>query len=86
MIDSLAENFKTRFNGLSSHATYVRMSEDPFLVEISDTPEKLQFEVTELQYDTVLRSSFNQEALVTFCASLPVSRFAMLCKLAQYIS
>jgi hypothetical protein len=37
-----------------------------------DVPEKLQLELIELQYNSILHSSFNQEASITFYASLPV--------------
>jgi hypothetical protein len=45
-------------------------------VVISDEPEKLQLQLTELQYDSILRSSFKQEAWITFYAALPVSWFS----------
>jgi hypothetical protein len=65
MIGSLAENFIMRLNGFRSHATYLW---NPFSVEVSNATEKLQTESIELQYDSVLRSSFNQEALIIFYA------------------
>jgi len=37
--------------------------------------------LTELQYDPILRNSFNREALITVYVSLPVSRFCELRKL-----
>jgi hypothetical protein len=83
MTDSLAENFKMSFNDFRSHATNMCIFENPFSIDVSDALEKLQLELTELQYDTILCSSFNQEALITFYASLPVSRFSELWKLAQ---
>jgi hypothetical protein len=58
MINSLAENFKMRSNNFSSHATNICIFEK-FSVEVSDAPEKMQFELTELQHITILRSSFN---------------------------
>jgi hypothetical protein len=73
MTDCLAENFKMSFNDFRSHAANIRILENPFSVEISDAPEKLQLELTEVQYDSILHSSFNQEALINFYASLPVS-------------
>jgi hypothetical protein len=36
VIDSLAESFKTRFNDFRSHATNIRIVENPFSVEVSD--------------------------------------------------
>jgi hypothetical protein len=66
MIDYLAENFKMRFNDFHSHVTNICMFENPFSIEVSDAPENLQLELTELQYDSILHSSFNQEALITF--------------------
>jgi hypothetical protein len=44
---------------LCSHATNVCIFENPFFVEVSDAPEKLQFELTELRYDPNLRGSVN---------------------------
>jgi hypothetical protein len=38
--------------------TFVAM---PLSVEVSDGPEILQLELTELQYDSILRSNFIQE-------------------------
>jgi hypothetical protein len=83
VIDSLAENFKIRFNDFRSHATNIHIFENPFSVEVSDAPEKLQLELTKLQYDSILHSSFNHEALITSFASLPVSRLSELCKLEK---
>jgi hypothetical protein len=59
MIDSLAENFQMRFTDFHSHATNVRIFEKPFFVEVSDAPEKLQLELSELHYDSNLQSGFN---------------------------
>jgi hypothetical protein len=58
------------------------MFENPFSIEVSNTPEKLQSELIELQYDSILYSSFNQEALIMFYASLAVSQFSELRKSA----
>jgi hypothetical protein len=44
--------------------------------------KKLLLEMIELQYDSILHSSFNQEAVITFDSSLPVSQFSQLHKLA----
>jgi hypothetical protein len=63
------------FKDFRSHATNIRIFENPFSVEVSDVPEKLKLELTELQYDSILPRSFNQEALITFYVVLPVSRF-----------
>jgi hypothetical protein len=57
-------------NDFCSHATSICIFENPFSAEVSDAPQKLQLELIELQYDSILHSSFNQEALI-FC--LPVS-------------
>jgi hypothetical protein len=51
MFDSLAKNFKMRFNDFCSHATNICIFETPFSIEVSDAAEKLQLEMTELQYD-----------------------------------
>jgi len=64
MIDPWAKNFKMEFIDFRSHATNVRTFERPFSVGILDVPEKLQLELTELQCDSNLRSSFNQEDLI----------------------
>jgi hypothetical protein len=42
-------------------------------VEVHDAAEKLQLELTELQYDSILCSSLNS---LNQAASLPVSRFS----------
>jgi hypothetical protein len=70
MTDPMAENFKMRFNDFHSHATDILIFENPFSIEVSDAPEKLQLELNELQYNSILHSSFNQEALITFFDSL----------------
>jgi hypothetical protein len=49
MIYSLSKNFKVGFDIIRSHATDVRIFENPFSVEVSDASEKLQFELSELQ-------------------------------------
>jgi hypothetical protein len=49
MIDSLAESFEMRFSAFRSHAVDIRIFENPFFVEVSDAPEKLQLELIELQ-------------------------------------
>jgi hypothetical protein len=54
MADSLTENFKMRLNNFCSHATNIHIFENLFSVEVSDVPEKLELELTELQYDSVL--------------------------------
>jgi len=46
--------------------------------EDSNAPEKLQLVLNELWYDSILHSSFNQKALITFHASLPVSQLSEL--------
>jgi len=66
MIGSLAESFKMRFNDFRSHTANIRIFENTFSVEVSDGPEKLQLEMYELQYHSILRSSFNQGTLITF--------------------
>jgi hypothetical protein len=74
-----------RFIDFHSHATNINrygISENPISVEISDIPEKMQLELIELQYDSILCSSFNQEASITLYVSLPVFRFFELCTLA----
>jgi hypothetical protein len=86
MIDTLAENFKMRVGDFCSHATNICILENPFSLEISDASEKLQPKLIELQYDSVLRSSFNQEALITSYTSLPASWFSVVCKLAQNLA
>jgi len=42
MIDYLAENLKMTFNYFRSHVTYICIFEDPFSLEVSEVPEKLQ--------------------------------------------
>jgi hypothetical protein len=86
MIDYLAENFRIRFNDFRSRDTNLRVFGNPFSLEVSDAPEKLQFELIELQYDSFMRNSFNQEALTFLHASLPVSRFSELRKLAHNLA
>jgi len=54
---------------------------NPLSVEVIDVPEKLELELIKLQYDSFPCSSFNQEGLITFYASLPVSEFCELHKL-----
>jgi hypothetical protein len=61
MIYSTAVNFTMRFSDLRSHATNTRIFGNPFSFEGSDAPEKLQLELSELQFDSVLHGSFNQE-------------------------
>jgi hypothetical protein len=76
MVDSLVENFKMRFAFVSMLQIYlVRTFENPFSIEASVSAEKLPLELIQLQYDSILRG-FNQEALITFYASLPVSRLS----------
>jgi hypothetical protein len=50
----------------------------PFSVKVSDAPEKLQLDLTEL-YMSHLHSSFRQEAFITVCASLSVPQLSELC-------
>jgi hypothetical protein len=66
MINSLAENFKMRFSDFHCYARNICIFENPFSVEVSDAPEKLQLELNEPQYDSILHSSVNQEALIAF--------------------
>jgi hypothetical protein len=83
MIASLTENFKIWFNDFHSHATNIRIVEVPFSVEGSDDPVTSQLELAELQCDSILRDSFNQEYFITFYAPLPVSLFSELRKLER---
>jgi hypothetical protein len=76
MTDFLAENFKMIFSDFRSLATNIRIFENPFSIEVSDASEKQQPELVQLQYDSILRSSFKLEISVTLNASLPVSRFS----------
>jgi hypothetical protein len=66
MTDSLAENLKMRLNDLRTHATNTRIFENTFSVQVSVAPEELQLELIELDQDSISRSSFNQELLITF--------------------
>jgi hypothetical protein len=43
----------------------------------------MQLEFAELQYDSILRNSFNQLAFITFCAILREPRLSELRKLAR---
>lgn len=47
MFDLLGKNFKIRFTDFGSHAESIL--ENSFSVDVSDAPEKLKFELTELQ-------------------------------------
>jgi hypothetical protein len=67
------ENFKVKFNDSRSHSANVCIFGNLFSSEDSDAPE-----LSELQYDPILCSSFSQKALITFCTSLPLSRFSAL--------
>jgi hypothetical protein len=80
MVDSSVENFKMRLNDFHIHATNICIFENPFSVEVSDTLEKMQLELIELQCNSILYSNFNQEALITFYASLRISWFFELPK------
>jgi len=79
-------NFKIRFNDIFRHATNVQILENHSPSKSSDAPEKSQPEWTELQYNPILCRSFNQETLITFYASLPLSRFSELHKLARNLA
>jgi hypothetical protein len=81
MTDSLAENFKMRFNDIPSHATNIGIFENLFSFEVSDATEKRQLELTELQHASILHGSHNKEALIISYASLPVYWFSELHKL-----
>jgi hypothetical protein len=50
---------------------------------VSDAPEKLQLELIELQYDSILLRSFKWKVLITFYASLAASWFSELYKLTR---
>jgi len=67
MIDSLAENFKMRFNDFRSHATNISV------FQVTDAPEKSHIEFNELQNETSSCSNVNHQALITSYASLLVS-------------
>jgi hypothetical protein len=41
MADSLAENFKMRFNDFCNHAANIWIFGNPFSIEVSDAPEKI---------------------------------------------
>jgi hypothetical protein len=62
-------------NNFSSHAKNIRIFENPFALRTSDVPEGQQLELIALQYDSFLRSSFNQESLIALHGSLPVGQF-----------
>lgn len=49
-------------NDFPSHATNRRFFQNSLFIEDSDVPNKFQPELTELQHDTILHSSCNQEA------------------------
>jgi hypothetical protein len=51
----------------------IRIFQNPSSVEVGDALEKLKLELNELQHDSILRSSFNQEVVTIFYASMPVS-------------
>jgi hypothetical protein len=55
---------------------HIRNLKTPLPVEVTDAPEILQVEFTNLQYDSILRSYLNQKFLVTLYASFSVSRFS----------
>jgi hypothetical protein len=48
MIDSLAENFKKRFNDFRSHAADIRIFETPYSSEVSDASERLRLKSIEI--------------------------------------
>jgi hypothetical protein len=74
-IACLAENFEMRFSDFLCHATNICVFENPPPLAVSDAPEELQLKLIGLQHDSVLNSSFNQEASILFHASLPIPRF-----------
>jgi hypothetical protein len=49
-----------------------------FSIQVSVAPEKLQLKLVELRYDSILYSSFKQEASITLYASLPVPQFSLV--------
>jgi hypothetical protein len=56
---------------------------NPFSVEVCDAKEKEQLSLADLQHYSILRCSFSQEALITFCAYLAVLQLSELRKLAR---
>jgi hypothetical protein len=70
MISSLAENFEVGLNVFHIHATNICIFENLPSVAVSDALERMQLEVIELQYKSVLHSKFCQEAFVSLQASL----------------
>jgi hypothetical protein len=48
-----------RFIGFLSHATSMRVFENPFSVEVNDAAEKLQLELPELQYNPIFHNSLS---------------------------
>jgi hypothetical protein len=70
MIGSPAENVKMSTSDFHSPAINIRIFENQFSVEVCGASEIFQLELLELLYDSNLPGSFNQEALITFYASL----------------
>jgi hypothetical protein len=76
--DSWAKNFKLKFSIFCSHATNIHIFEIPFCFVKS----VMQPELNELQFDSILHSSFRQEVLITLYASLHTSQFSEFSKLS----
>jgi len=74
IINFFAKNFNMGVNDSPSHATNTCFFQNPLFIEECDVPNKLQPELSELQHDTILHSSCNQEALFCFFSSILQAR------------
>ena len=85
-LETLRAEFGVRFRELHVHAQEIRIFQNPFAADVSDTLPSLQFELAELQTCDVLKDVFRPNSLMEYYAALPNDTYPNIRKHATKMS
>ena len=70
-IDSLIDQFNSRFIEFIAHREEIRLFSNPFDADMDTVPEDMQLEIIDLQADDILRCVLREQGIVKFYKQLP---------------
>ena len=80
--ETLLKEFSERFDAFKEHKDLFNFIRDPFTCDVESVPDRCQLEVIDLQCSPELKSSFQQNNILTFYGSLSSSTYRSVKDLA----
>ena len=82
-IDSLIDQFNSRFIEFIAHREEIRLFSNPFDADMDTVPEDMQLEIIDLQADDILRCVLREQGIVKFYKQLPAQKYEYLRRFAR---